>query len=890
MIASIALRLYRFIVRAARFDAADLRTAHAEATFERVCAAAASHGRIALTATAARELLVIAGVIAAAYGSRMPRPPLPRPGDSLRNVRRAARTLLRSHRSYFVMSTGVVGLAVGVNLVVFTVVNALWLRPLPFADSERLVTLPGAAFSGLDKLRQAFGEGAVAGQGITDDRFESQSLEPRIRFDSVARDLETIAVTPDYFPLFGLTIRGRDFTPDDDRRGAELVAIMSDRLWSREFGRRTDVIGAVVAARPISLRIIGVAPPGFEGARRGERIDLWIPTNAVARVVPMKTHSSPVLMAYARLPRGKTVADAERHVRELMSDVSQVPGFDEMTRVVPLKDVFGTPTSRTIVVREGNAVAIVAGLALLVLLGGCATLAALVLVHSERRRGEVAVKIALGASRTRLIADRSHELGWVAVSGTAAAILIAYLGLRSIPSLSLPGGVDLGRLDLSIDRRVLAAAITTTVGILFAAAWLPIVRFTRPRQAMELCAGPATTPSAASHRVRQTLLALQVCATIVVLISAGLFVRAVIHGFGAGPGFDVDRTVFVDVQMFSSFADRVVDWRQRAVEQRTQIADAIRSLPGVEAVADGELPIGPDQARLLERPIVMKVNDRQYTVALGRLNGGEDLLSALGVPIVAGREVTETDEKVKPVPAVVTASLARTLWPEGNPIGQTVWSSLRDGKYQIVGIAPDFVFGSQARPAAGTLVTTRRLQGPSAGFVVRTAGPPSAIVRAIHERVKATAPDVTWISLTTGRDVVAADLGRQRLGAWFFSGFGVAALLLGVGGAFGLVAYMAESRQREFGVRLALGATIAELIRQGLFAALVPVAAGVLAGLIVAGVVSRVFAALLAGISALDGATYVAVALGMLGCAALAALTAAWRLRRMSPADVLRTT
>jgi hypothetical protein len=194
--------------------------------------------------------------------------------------------------------------------------------------------------------------------------------------------------------------------------------------------------------------------------------------------------------------------------------------YIESVRVVRLADVFGTPSSRTIVINEGRAAGVVAGLAALVLLGSCATLMALVLVHYERRRRELSVRLALGASRLRLTAQLGTEFAWLAAAGTAGALVVAIAGLRVLPTLSLPGGVDLGRLDLSLDWRVLGAAIGTTTLTLATAGLVPLLRFTRRDIAGEIVAVRSTTP-ASSQQLRQSLLALHVAATIVVLVSAG---------------------------------------------------------------------------------------------------------------------------------------------------------------------------------------------------------------------------------------------------------------------------------------------------------------------------------------------------------------------------------
>jgi len=811
--------------------------------------------------------------------------------------------LVRHHRGYFLFATTTLAVAVGVNLVVFTVVNALWLRPLPVRDADRLVTVMhnALALSVSEAVRSPFE--AVAGQVETSHMFSG--LKPDLAFDGVESEIEAIGVTPEYFGLFGVTPRGRDFTADDDRAGAEPVAIISDRLWSRAFGRRPDLIGAVAAAKPFAIRIVGIAPAGFEGVRRGERVDVWIPSRLVPKVASdagaaVEAGDHVPMMVFARLLPGQTPADVTRRWREtgvFPEDI--LASF----AAVPLKDVFGTPESRTIVICEGNALAVVAGLAMLVLAGGCATLAALVLVHYERRRRELAVRTALGASRRRLTGELALELGLVAAAGTMGALMLAVSGLRAIPALTMPGGVNLARLDLSIDWRVLGVAVAAAIVTLAAAASLPIRRFTRARLAQELIAGPVATAPAASQRIRQALLALQVSATIVVLVAAGLFVRAVVHGFGHAPGFDIDRTKFVTVQLppamnLSAFRARtpkdenpVEGWKKATAARATRLREALRSLPGVAEVAEGMPPIDPDQAESLLAPRAVDTWSEHHELRLGMMRWSPEWLSALGVPILAGRGLTPADATSTPAPAVVTASLARMLWPAGDALGQPFFvKAVRSGgRHVVVGIARDFVVGSLTRPAAGVVVTAAP---PTFGiehhFAVRTAHP-DRLVEPMRRAVKAIEPDTPRVKVTTGRDIIARDIGRQRLGAWFFSWFGLTALILGVGGVFGLTAYLAESRYREFGVRLALGATPHDLVRHGLSAALVPTSLGVGAGLVAAAVVARLFTSLLTGLSALDPTTYGAVAGLMLSCAVLAGLGGAWRLRRMAPVDALRT-
>ena len=443
---------------------------------------------------------------------------------------------------------------------------------------------------------------------------------------------------------------------------------------------------------------------------------------------------------------------------------------------------------------------------------------------------------------------------------------------------------------------MLSAAVATTLLTLVAAALLPVTRFTRASVAGDLLAGPAATTSASSQRVREALLALHVCATIVVLVAAGLFVRAVLHGFGNGSGFDADHTVFVTVQVLpvrggpSRLDPAWFDARRKAAAERTtRLTEVLQSLPGVEGVVEGIAPIGLEQASGLLAPYVVQFGRERRELLLGTMFGSPELLRTLGIAILTGRGLTAADATTKPSPAVVTASLARTLWRGEDPLGQVVVLGGRRGSVQVVGIARDFVFGSFARPAAGVVVTAREsgLGDIEPQFALRAANG-ETLADSIRRVVQDTLPDAPRLKVETGRSIVTRDLGRQRLGAWFFSGFGLAALILGIGGVFGLVAYLAESRRRGFGVRLALGATPGDLVKHGLAAALVPVSVGVAGGLFLAALVARVFTSLLAGLSSLDPLTYATVAIAMLGCSTLAGVAAAWPLRRMLPGDALR--
>jgi putative ABC transport system permease protein len=790
--------------------------------------------------------------------------------------------LLRNDPGYVSLASGVLALAIGINVLVFSIVNALWLRPLPVVDPARVITIlqSRSTVTSLESPALKVFDGPVAGQVVTTGF--NEAFKPRIAVPQVAEPLETLGVTPLYFSVLGVSVRGRVFTDADERIGAEAVGIISDRLWARAFGRSPGTIGSVVAATPRPLRIIGIAPPGFAGARRGERAELWVPTQVVRDLAP-DNRQLPTLsmMVFARLRPGQTMAALEQRYRQLrpLPDGSQGPPATAPT-FASLTDAFGTSDSPSILIRERGTLAVVSGLSLLVLLGGCATIAALVLTHYERRRPELAIKASLGAGRARLARELLAEALVVALAGSAGAIVCGLVGQRALPALSLPGGVNIGRLDLSLDWRLSTMALAATIITLGVASAVPLWKVTHGRLAGEVSSGPATTMG--SLRARRRLLALQVCATTVVLIASGLFVRTVLYSFRVAAGFDIDRTVFVTVQETSVYTTPGADPMAVGLARRAELTDLLEQLPSVHAVAGGAPPIGAD-ARPLPRTI--RVAGREERVFVGVLAGTPNLLSTLGVPLLAGRALDRSDAmSMALTPVVITRSLAERFWASADALGQMLsLPEMRAGNYVVVGIADNFAFGTLSRPVAGVVVTARGDWDFRASNVVLQTDNPSGVVAAVPNHLAGRV-----VRAAIGREIVGRDIAQQRLGAWVFSGFGLVALLLGIGGVFGLVAYLAQARRREFGVRMALGATLSGVVRNAVTAALSPVAVGVAMGLLLGAIVSQVFTALLVGIDAVDPGTYAGVGLVMLVPAALAALAAAWRLRRLTLSDALR--
>ena len=777
------------------------------------------------------------------------------------------------HPWYVLLASLTIGTTVAVPLALFMVLNAIWLKPMPFQDAERLVVVIGGAFASLQApALQAFE--AVAGQVVTAD--QASGLKAAVRLTTSGRDLEVTAVTPGFFTLLGVKVQGREFTAADEDRAAEKVAILSHELWTNVFGSDPRVIGTWITSEPAALRVVGIAPAGFRGARRGERTDLWIPSRRSAEFASLPAASNVIpLMAFGRLRPQQTVVDAEREIRRATGALSEL-------RLETLDRVFGTPSTRSVPLGTGGSSPLVFILAGLSLMCGCVTLIAVVVAHFDSRSRDFAIRVALGASKRHLMMQVAAQTLVLLVLGVGIAVVFSYWILSALPALTLPGGLLLNRLDTRPDWRVFSVAV---VGAAIPLAVATVYGFRRLMGGGVALLGRRETDRG-SHRVRLTLLCGQVLLTTSVVVTAALFVSAVRQAVDHASGIDANRTAFATVTLAARLTDSVAmsDWLKttpvRWVEARTQL----EALPEVESVAFGPALLGVEAQQRLEAPSRIQTSAAAFELPVGVLSGSADYARALGIRPLVGRGLEASDGAMSPAPALVTERLAKTLWPNESPLGQALTVGPRSARMVVVGVMPEFVFGSMTRPADGAIVTVDgRAYGGENQFVVRmrsTDGQEAALAAALRTAL----PEASRIDVRLGSQLVLDDIGEQRAGAWLFSGFGIAALLLGVAGVFGFVYYLTASRWHELAIRAALGATPRSLQRLVVGGALRPVALAVAAGLLLAELGSRLIRAELVGMEGTTVTVHVAVAALMLLATSAAGFGAVmWLFRGSTP-------
>jgi predicted permease len=816
--------------------------------------------------------------------------------------------LLREHRGYVTLGALTLALSVGANVAVFCVVNALWLRTRFVPDSGRVVMVLGTNEISATSEAFHFGEPGlecylrsqgifrhVAGQVATSG--ENVGYLPHLQLKQSGYQAEVLGVTDRYFSVIGGTLRGRDFTSADNEPRAELVAIISDRLWREAFGGDPNLVGTVVAASPKPVRVVGVAPRGFQGVRLGERTDMWVPAETVPQLTMTNAASgqSPPLLALARLEDGITLAEAQRRMAAGVRCQGSLGGAPAKFSVVPIAETYGGPQSRTIITRESDTVLVVATTTGFVFAAGCATLLGLVVMHLERRRHEFSVRLAIGGSSLDLGRLLAVELSVLAVLGLAGALAVAVGLIALLPSLPYTAGVDFARLDLSLDWRVLTVGALAVVLTLALAAVTPIYRSRKHNLASELASSSRNTPS--SLRLRRGILGFQVGATAVVLVGAGLFVRTVQVAFGDGAGFDLAQTLFVNAQVSPNSmpsARGAVETMASSQARRGQdLLDNIAAIAGVALVEVGEAPIGLDQAVRAQRFMSVVDGPNRWSGTLRFARVGPLFHQTLGLPLVAGRWLTISDvvsPSVGVQPVIVTSALAQSVWSVASPIGRQF--TIGESRFEVVGVVGDHAQGSLRLNQSKGLYTATNVRTATRTFVislvVRTVGQAGQLAGRVRMAVRESFPEALRVDVATGGDIVARDTGRELLGASVFTAFGVLSLCLGATGTFGVVSYYVGSRRRDIGVRTALGATARRLRFEVMMTGMVPVLLGIAIGLAVAAGLAKAAVHAIYGVIPLDPPTYIGVGLLMISAATVAAGLAAKPIAHVSPLDVLR--
>ena len=766
-------------------------------------------------------------------------------------------------------------LAVGANTAVFSIVDALWLRPLPVLDPGRVIvayqpvvsSADGAVTDAFQRRHQARLQELPAFSGMT---FELQTAgnmgdwKPLVRLRD-GRELRVRAVEHSYFEVLGVPVQGRMFGTADDAFGAPAMAIVSRRFLHEVLRDQTGP-GLILPTTTEAVTIVGVVDSAFEGPRLGERTDIWIPLGALGRFSDVA--SSPgieplmPLTVLARLRPGMSLRAAQEEVRSVLaSDVA----------LQPLKAVAFPLHSYGDQARQQTLVRSLTIIALLVLLLGSANLASLFLLRSESRRQAFALRFSLGASRREVMGLVLAEIALLGGLGFAMGLVLQDVLLRLIRSFALPSGLVIDSLQLSPNWRVVLFATIVTV-IAMSVAIVTALRQTVQLNLTGRLATVGRSMTSRTLRLRQVLLAGHVSICVVLLTLAASVMSSLFELANKGVGFDADKTVFLRVRpRLAQYVDATRhEDPARRLDDYFRLLDRVKSLPGIVSATYGPQLLTSAEDSASSSLIV--VNNHSWQLPIAFRAAGPGYLSTLGASFVMGRDLDETDRAQafdiraafaarrmgQPAAgpashAVIDTTLAQTLWPDANPVGQVFAYGGLATPYEVVGLIRPVRHAVLSAHPTSTIVSYDRITNDSgtASFdlVIHLSGQPDRASEQIRGIVEEMFPDPAFLSIQSGAAILAVRTARERLTMSLLSWYALVSSALALVGIFGLVSHFVAAHQRELAVRTALGAQDRALRRFVMLRGLGPVAAGLAAGVALSVAVTRVVEASIPGLS-----------------------------------------
>ena len=803
------------------------------------------------------------------------------------DARYAIRTLLRAP-GFTIAVLLTLALGTGANTAIFSVVNTVLLRPLPYPGSDRLVQLvrrhPSGVGGGQTGLRYFFFRDHMRLGPMAAWR---NPTGINLVTGSNAEFVRAMPVSKEYFEVFGVRpILGSAFTAEHDQTGGPLAAVLSDGLWRRQFGGNPAVVGTSILLGERSHVVVGVMPASFAAI---PPVDLYVPLRP-STTGPGGGFNYGVT---ARLPPGTTLAQANDEAAAIWEAMGRE--FPQVILRNELPSGF-EPLQTTLSRGVRPALLAILGAVGLLMLIACANSANLLLARASGREREIGVRAALGAGRGRIIKQLLTESVLLAIAGAAIGIALAYWAMPLLLSLTPPQfrAYQEVRLDSTVLLVTLAIAIGT--GILFGLA--PAITLSRP-DLVEVFKddGTRSAGSARSSLVRQSLVVAEVALCMLLLVAAALLVQTFIRMRAVDPGFDPARVVTARMSLQGESYAKPEAYT-RFFEQGLE---RLRRIPGVRAAAVvNGVPI--------ERGLNLNVDILDVRETDGRLQfenaltdwryASTDYFSTMGIRIVEGRGFEDGDRGGAPPVAVVSEAFARQFFKDTRAIGQHLRVFESDGPIEIVGIAKDVREAGLTGPILAVMYVPVQQANPSGvnashtyfqmSWVVRADTPGPILEREMREALRALDPKQPLSSFRTMNEIKSAAVNDQRFQMTLLGVFAGIGLLLAIAGVYGLVSYSAAQRTREFGIRMALGAPrgliLRSVVRSGAILALVGVATGIAASVASRTVLER----FVWGISPLDPLTILFVAILLIIVVMLASLVPALRAVRLNPVSALR--
>jgi predicted permease len=814
---------------------------------------------------------------------------------------RYALRMLFKNPGFTIVAVLTLALGIGANVATFSVVYAVLLRPLPFPQPEQLVRV-------FDDLRSSnvknVGMSAPELWDLQDRSgvFQDISAVWPIDSDIAGGDrpvrAETLAVSPDYFTMLGIKPQlGRVFTQQDSVPGFIEAVVISDGFWRRNYGSDPKIIGRTMRLDNDLYTIIGVMPPGFRhpGRTLQTDVEVWCAAgyNALPFPVPALRSIRMIPGAIGRLKPGVTVAQAQARLDTYVAQLSQQypndypPASGWAARLVPVKE--------DLVGKERTELFVLFGAVGFVLLIACVNLANLLLARSSGRRREIAIRLALGAGRWRLMTQLLTESVLLSVVSGLVALLTVILFKNSILALAPASLPRLSEVHISAGVLFFAFAVSIVTGVLFGLA--PALQAANPNQVESLREGGRGSGAGRRHtRVSRALVVSEVALSIILLAGAGLLLRSFWHVLEVRPGFNPSHVV--TAQIWIPVPNDPTTDRYRPTDKRAaflmEILRRLSALPSVESTAIGGTNSMPLSSGRNGFPftIVGRPTDSERAPVAEFASISPDYLQVLQVPLLAGRNFAEADTDKSQQVVLIDRTLQRRYWPNEDPLGKQVSFGGRPGQnptFTVVGVVGDIKSdGFDAPTAPHIYLPVRQSPGYASVVFLRSAGNPEALGEAIRHEVQSIDPNIPVFSVRTMDQVIARSMAERRFALQLLGIFAGVALLLAAIGIYGVMAYSFSQRTHEIGIRIAIGAQRMDIFRMAVSEGMQLVAIGLVIGLVGAAALTRSVRSMLFDVSPADPITFAGISLTLAGVAFLACYVPAQRATRVDPLVALR--
>jgi putative ABC transport system permease protein len=795
-----------------------------------------------------------------------------------RDIRYGARSLMK-RPGFTLIALIALALGIGANTAIFSLVNAVLLKPLPFAEPDRLVWVWG-------NIRNAGNRASVSPPDFLDYRQQNTTFEEfaaafggpvplNLTGSGEPERLTAAGVTGNYFAALGAQPQlGRTFLLENEKPGSDQVAVLSHGLWQKRFGGDPTIINKTIVLDGRNVAIIGVMPQGFNFPQAPE---LWVPINFEISD-GMKVRKAHFLRPIGKLKDGVTLAQAQGDLDMIAKRLEQqYPDSNQgwSLRLVSLREQLIGNTRPTLFILFGAV-----GFVLLI---ACANVANLLLVRAASRQKEIALRTALGAGRFRIVRQMITESVLLALIGGALGTILAVWGIELLVKLS-EGNIP-PTAQVRIDATVLAFTLLTSVftGVLFGL--VPALRTMNLNLIESLKEGGRSGADGGHrNRTRSVLVVLESAIAVVLLIGAGLLVRSLIQLQNVSPGFDPHNVLTLRVDL----PREKYSTPEKAANFFTQLEGRINGLPGVEHVGlISELPLSGqanDMPYVVEgRPPVS--SDQAFDDDFRRVN--TQYFKAMRIPLMRGRNFTEQEVREGAQLVIISDLLARRVFPDEEPIGKRLIMAMGNVPFEIIGIVGDIRHRAlESDPIPAMYMPTNR--APWMNIVVRTQGEPQSLAGAVRNEVRALDPDQPIAMVRTMDEWMETSVAGPRYRTALLALFAVVALVLASTGIYGVMSYTVSQRTHEIGVRMALGARRADVLKLVVRQGMTLVVIGVGLGLVGAIALTRVMSTLLFGVTAKDPLTFAAVGALLMLVAFVACYLPARRATKVDPLVALR--